>query len=83
MPNQIYFANLAEENLGRTKMEHNVETCPVKKQMEELEQNCNVLQANLQLSAVYGKSLLDEINVLKRQIKDMQTLQEVFNLYYY
>lgn len=65
-----------EENLGRTKMEHNVETCPVKKQMEELEQNCNVLQANLQLSAVYGKSLLDEINVLKRQIKDMQTLQE-------
>ncbi|XP_057377585.1 protein Spindly-like [Daphnia carinata] len=57
-------------------MEHNLETCPVKKQMEELEQNCNELQANLQLSAVYGKSLLDEINVLKHQIKNMQTLQE-------
>lgn len=61
-------------------MEHNLETCPFKKQMEKMEQNCSELQANLQLSAVYGKSLLEEISVLKCQMKDIQTLQEVLNL---
>ena len=59
-------------------MEHCSENCPSQKQLVKLEQDYNELQANVQLSAVYGKGLLDELNVLKLKIKDMQSLQEVY-----
>jgi hypothetical protein len=58
-------------------MEHSVENCPIKKEMDKLEKVHSELQANLQLSAVYGKSLLEENNTLKHQIKSIQSLQEV------
>jgi hypothetical protein len=58
-------------------MEHSVKNCPIKKEMEKLEKDYSELQANLQLSAVYGNSLLEEINTLKHQIKSIQSLQEV------
>lgn len=58
-------------------MESCVENCPAQKQLSKLEQDYNELQANLQLSAVYGKSLLDELNAHKLQIKDLQLRQEV------
>ncbi|XP_046653557.1 protein Spindly-like [Daphnia pulicaria] len=57
-------------------MEHSVKNCPIKKEMEKLEKDYSELQANLQLSAVYGNSLLEEINTLKHQIKSIQSLQE-------
>lgn len=46
-------------------------------QLTKLEQKYNELKANLQLSALYGKNLLEEINSHKQQIKQMQAAQEV------
>ena len=60
-------------------MEHSIENCPVKKKMDKLEKDYSELQANVQLSAVYGKGLLEENNLLKDQIKRIQSLQEVLN----
>nr|CAH0099505.1 unnamed protein product [Daphnia galeata] len=57
-------------------MEHSIENCPVKKKMDKLEKDYSELQANVQLSAVYGKGLLEENNLLKDQIKRIQSLQE-------
>lgn len=58
-------------------MEHCLENCPAKKQLTKLEQDYNELKANLQLSAVYGKSLLEQIDSHKHNIKQMQAAQEV------
>jgi len=68
---------MLEKNREEKEMEHSVENCPIKKEMDKLEKDYSDLQANLQLSAVYGKSLLEEINTLKHQIKCVQSLQEV------
>lgn len=46
-------------------------------QLTKLEQKYNELKANLQLSALYGKNMLEEINSHKQQIKQMQAAQEV------
>lgn len=58
-------------------MELHCENCPFKEQLKKLEQDFGDVQQNLQLSAVYGKSLLDENNSLKGQIKQLQIAQEV------
>lgn len=63
-------------------MEQHCENCPFKEQLTKLEQDFGELQQNLQLSAVYGKSLLDENNALKRQIKELQSADEVYPSYY-
>lgn len=58
-------------------MEHNIDTCPIKKDFEKLEQERDELHATLQLSGVYGKSLLEENNCLKQKIKEIQAANEV------
>lgn len=53
--------------------------CSAQKKLAKLEQDYNQLQSNLQLSAVYGKNLLEEIAAHKLQIKEMQTAREVYS----
>jgi hypothetical protein len=57
---------------------HNAENCPFKNKFLELEQEHNELKQTLHMSGVYGKSLLEETNILKDQIKDLQQYQEVY-----
>lgn len=67
----------------RTKMSedlHNAENCPFKKKFLELEQDHNELKQHSQMSAVYGQGLLEETNILKNQIKDLQKCQEVYKI---
>jgi len=56
---------------------HCIENCPIRKQFSELEEEHNELQKSVQLSAMYGKTLLEENLTLKHQMKDLQSLQEV------
>ena len=67
-------------NIGftyRKKMDHNIETCPLKIKLEKLEQDHNDLHANLQLSAHYGNTLLEEKKALMQKITEIQTANEV------
>lgn len=56
---------------------HSIENCPIQKQFLELEEEHNELQKSIQLSAMYGKTLLEENLVLKRQMEELKSLQEV------
>ena len=58
-------------------MDHNIETCPLKIKLEKLEQDHNDLHANLQLSAHYGNTLLEEKKALMQKITEIQTANEV------
>jgi len=64
----------------RTKMSedlHNEENCPFKIKFVQLEQDHNELMQHSQMSAVFGQGLLEETNILKNQIKNLQQCQEV------
>ena len=56
---------------------HSIENCPVQKQFLELEEEHNELQKSVQLSAMYGKTLLEENLALKHQMKELRSIQEV------
>ena len=56
---------------------HSLENCPVQKKFIELEEEHNELQKSIQLSALYGKTLLEENHTLKITIKDLRSLHEV------
>jgi len=55
---------------------HSIENCPVQKQFLELEEEHNELQKSVQLSAMYGKTLLEENLALKHQMKELRSIQE-------
>lgn len=56
---------------------HHADSCPTHEKFSKLEQEMNELRQMLQLSAVYGKDLLEQNENLKQQIKSLQSLQEV------
>lgn len=56
---------------------HSAADCPMRKRFEELEGNFDALNQNLQLSAMYGKELLQNNENLKGQVKELQVEQEV------
>ena len=53
---------------------HSIENCPVQKQFLELEEEHNELQKSVQLSAMYGKTLLEENLALKHQMKELRSI---------